>query len=51
MDVVFGVNNELTIEWPEKNRSSPISVVQFCLRSGSGPVKSIFLLSWSGQVL
>ena len=34
---------ELTVEWPGKNLSSPRRVVQCCLRSGSGTLKSTFL--------
>ena len=34
---------ELTVEWPGKNMSSPSRIVQCCLKSGSGTLKSTFL--------
>ena len=43
VDVVTNFKNELTVERPVNNRSSPISVLQFCLKSGTGTVKYIFL--------
>ena len=43
MDVVADFKNELDVECPGNNKSSPIAVVQFFLKSGSGTVKSIFL--------
>ena len=43
LDVVADFNNDLTSEWPGSNISPPISVVQCCLKSGSGTVKSVFL--------
>ena len=33
------VDPELNVEWPGNNMSSPRSVVQFCLKTGSGTVK------------
>ena len=43
LDVISDVKNGLTVEWPGNNISSPISVVQICLKSGGGTVKYIFL--------
>ena len=35
--------NELAVEWPGNNLSSPSRVVQCCLKYGSGTLKSTFL--------
>ena len=35
--------NALTVEWTGKNLSSPRRVVQYCLKSGSGTLKSTYL--------
>ena len=43
MDVVADFKNELNVEWPVNNIFSSISAVQFCLKSGIGTVKYIFL--------
>ena len=43
MDVVADYKNDLNVEWPGNNISSPISAVQCCLKSGSGTVKYIFM--------
>ena len=42
MYVVADFNNKLNVKWPGNNRSSTMRVIQFCLKSGSGTVKSIF---------
>ena len=34
---------EFTVEWPGKSLSSPRRLVQCCLKSGSGTLKSTFL--------
>ena len=43
LDVVADYKNDLNVEWPGNNISSPISVVHCCVKSRSGTVKSIFL--------
>ena len=43
LDVVADFKNDVTVEWPGKNILSPIIVLQCCLNSGSGTVKSIIL--------
>ena len=43
MSDVTDFRNELTVEWPGNNMSSLIRVVQFCLKYGSGTLKSTFL--------
>ena len=43
MDVVADVDNDLSVEWPGINRSSLLSDVQFCLKSGSGTVEPILI--------
>ena len=35
--------NELTVEWPGTNLLYPRRLVQCCLKSGSGTLKSTFL--------
>ena len=43
MKYVAGFRNELAVECPGNNLSSPSRVVQHCLKSGSGTLKSTFL--------
>ena len=43
MDVFTDFKNNLIVEWPGNNRLSTIISVQFCLKSGSGTVKYIYL--------
>ena len=40
LQYVADFRNELTFEWPGNNLLSPRRVVQFCLKSGSGTLKS-----------
>ena len=40
---VTGFRKELTVEWPGNNLLSPSSVVQCCLKSGSGTLKLTFI--------
>ena len=42
MDAIADFKNEISVECTGNNRYSPIRVVQFCLKSGSGTVKYIF---------
>ena len=40
---VADLEKELTVEWPGNSLSSPSKVVQYCLESGIGTLKSTFL--------
>ena len=40
---VVDLKKELTVDWPENSLSSASKVVQCCLNSGSGTLKSTFL--------
>ena len=37
------LKKEMTVEWPVNSLSSPSKVVQCCLKSGSGTLKSNFI--------
>ena len=40
---VADFRNELNVEWPGNNLFSPRGVLQCCLKSGSGTLKSTFI--------